>query len=91
MNMDTYSPIDQAAVRLKTTPEALRSFQQLGWISIAEKGARQFLTDHQEYKARFILHLQRVRQCDQAQIAKVLNLQSPPYRIADIDSVLANA
>ncbi len=87
--MATYTPLQRAAEKLETTADQIREFASLGWIKIAEKNGMEFVADNQEYKAKFILYLQRVRRFDNAQISKILAAQAPPYRLADIDRVLA--
>ena len=89
--MATYTPLERAAEKLDTTADTLRTFKSLGWVSITEKNGLAFLADNQEYKARFILHLQRVRKFNDTQISKILAAQTPPYRVADVDRVLASS
>lgn len=87
--MATYTPLERAAEKLKTTADTLRAFESRGWVSITEKNGLKFLADKEEYKARFILELQRVRKFNDAQISKILAAQAPPYRLADVDRLLA--
>ena len=82
-----HTPLNRSAQRLGTDTETLHRFQQLGWIASVEKGGVVYLEDHQEYKARFILYLQRERGLNTLQISKVLAEQRPPYSIAKVSFV----
>jgi hypothetical protein len=77
-----YTPLNRSAQRLGTDKETLQRFRQLGWIACLEKGGAEYLEDHQEYKAKFILYLQRERGFDALQIGKILAEQKPPYSAA---------
>jgi len=81
----TYTPLDRVARRLGTDQETLHGFRQLGWISSAERDGTEFLEGHQEYKAKFILYLQKERGLNSPQIGKVLAEQEPPYSADQID------
>jgi hypothetical protein len=87
----TYTLLDRIAKKLGTDEDTLRSFRQLGWISIAEKGGMEYLAGRQEYKAKFILYLQRERGLDSRDITRVLAEQEPPYSVANVDVVLSTA
>ena len=81
----TYTPLDRIAQRLGTDEKTLHRFRQLGWISSVEKDGREFLEDHQEYRARFIFYLQKERGLNSQEIGKVLAEQKPPYSAAKVD------
>ena len=81
----TYTPIERIAERLGTDEATLHHFRQLGWISSVEKGATEYLESHQEYKAKFILYLQRERGLNSRQIGNVLAEQKPPYSAEKVD------
>jgi hypothetical protein len=83
----TYTPLNRSAQRLGTDEETLHRFRRLGWIASVEKGGAEYLEDHQEYKARFILYLQRERGLNTLQIGKVLAEQKPPYSAAKVGPV----
>jgi hypothetical protein len=83
--MQVYTPVDRAAHKLNVTVEKLWILQAFGWISIAEKNGTQF----DEYKAKFILHLQDVLKLTPQQISTVLLAQEPHYSLKDVPRVLA--
>lgn len=87
--MPDYKPLERTAERLGTTVETLREFESLGWISTVEKNGHLYMSAHQEYKARFILKLQRVRCLTRQQIGQVLAAQNAPYDFAAIDRIIA--
>ena len=87
--MPSHIPIDRVAERLKVTSAKLWELQGLGWISIVEKNGMHFMQEHQEYKAKFILHLEVVLKLTQPQISAVLHAGKPPYSLKDIDRILA--
>lgn len=87
--MPAYSPVDRVAERLNVTPEQLWEMQRFGWISIVEKDGTPFIRGHQEYKAKFILHLQQTRKLTPEQISAVLVAEEPPYSLKDVDRILA--
>ena len=71
------------------TAEKLWEFQGFGWISIVEKNGIHFIRGHHEYKAKFILHLQKVLKLTPDQISAVLLAQAPAYSLKDVDRILA--
>jgi len=83
----TYTPLDRSAQRLGTDKETLHHFRQLGWIASVEKGGAEYLEERQEYKARFILYLQKGRGLNALQIGKILAEQEPPYSAAKVGVV----
>lgn len=87
--MSEHIPIDRVAVRLNVTPEKLWELQGFGWISIVEKNGMHFIRGHQEYKAKFILHLEEVLKLNPQQISLVLLACEPPYSLKDVDRILA--
>jgi DNA-binding transcriptional MerR regulator len=87
--MPVYTPIQRVAQKLNVTVEKLRILQAFGWISIAEKNGTQFVRADQEYKAKFILHLQDVLNLTPQQISTVLLAQEPNYSLKDVPRILA--
>lgn len=87
----TYTPIERSAEKLGTDEETLHHFRQLGWISSVEKGETEYLESHQEYKAKFILYLQRERGLNSRQIGNILAVQKPPYSAATVNLVFPEA
>ena len=87
--MPSYRSIEDAIRRLNTTAETLREFQSCGWISAVEKNGYLYIAGHQEYRARFILDLQRRLRLNTRQISKVLAAQEPPYSFKDAERISA--
>lgn len=77
--MPSYRLVEQSAKALNTTPEVLGEFEANGWIRTVEKNGNRYLAGSEEYKARFILTLQRRLHLNKRQIAKILKEQKPPY------------
>jgi len=86
-----YTPLGRIAQKLGTDEDTLRRFHELGWISIVEKSGTEYLESQQEYKAKFILYLQRQRGLDSRDISRVLSEQEPPYSAAKVDLVLSDS
>lgn len=84
------APIDRVAKRLNVTTEKLWELQGSGWISIVEKNGMHFIRGHHEYKAKFILHLERVLTLTPQQISTVLLAGEPPYSLKDVGRILAD-
>jgi hypothetical protein len=89
--MPGYSPIDLVAERLKIPTRKLWEFQDAGWIAIIEKDGEPFIPGDDEYKAKFILHLQQILKLNSQQISRVLLVEEPPYSLHDVDHILAVA
>lgn len=89
--MPRYIQLEEAAKRLGSSPEQLRQFEELGWITTVEKAGVSYLADHQEYRANFILALKRRRKLESDQIAMVLDRQRPPFNMNDVDRILSRA
>ena len=87
--MPMYTPVDRAAARLSVTVDKLRELESFGWISVVERNGVLYIPGHHEYKAKFILHLQQVRNLNSQQISRVLFIEQPPYSLKDIDRILA--
>lgn len=87
--MPIEAPLENVARRLNTTTEKLMQFHDSGWIDVRSREGSSFVDGRDEYKARFILHLERSLQLGDDQIAKVLEIQEPPYTLQGIDRILA--
>jgi hypothetical protein len=87
--MPNYIPLDETARTLKTTVQQLREFERLGWISTVEKNGMSYMKGDQEYRAKYILALQRKGNLNAAQISTVLSAQRPPYCLNDVDRLLS--
>lgn len=87
--MPAHIPIDRVVERLNVTAEKLWELQGFGWISIVEKNCIHFIQGHHEYKAKFILHLQKVLKLTPEQISAVLLAQAPAYSFKNVDRILA--
>ncbi|MFN3323802.1 MAG: MerR family transcriptional regulator [Bryobacteraceae bacterium] len=86
--MNVYIPIEQVAVTLSISEPELKEFSRLGWIRPISNDKAVYLREHDEYRLRYILAL-RNRELTNEQIDRVLRLQSPPYRLSDVDELLA--
>ena len=86
--MDSYKRVEQAALLLNTSVDALLEFAEMGWISTVEKDGGFFLSSHQSYRARFILDLRHKWHLKDYQITKVLAEQTPPFSLTDITRIL---
>jgi len=83
-----YQSITTIASRIETTEAELIQLQKQGWISTVEKDGMVFLPGKHEYKARFILHLRHQWRLSDADIARVLDVQEPPYSLKDVAAIL---
>ncbi len=83
-----YLTVEQVANNLCVSPGMITHFIASGWLSGVDKNGITFLTSHEEYKARFILHLKQHRKLTDEQIARVLFAQEPPFSLAAVDSIL---
>ena len=86
--MPYFIRVEDAAQHLGTSVEELCEFQQLGWIDTVEKDGVSYLRGHQEYRAKFVLALRRRRKLRPEQIAKVLQVQKPPFNMNEVDRIL---
>ena len=89
--MPVYTPVETVARRLNSTAEELDNLESFGWISTVEKNGIRYLPGHQEYKAKFVLHLLRIRKLTPQQISTVLIAEQPPYSLQDVDRILADS
>lgn len=87
--MPQYRVLEDSAKKLGVAVDTLREFTDYGWISIEERNGYSYLAASQEYKARFILDLQRRRKLGTEEITRVLLDQRPPYSMQDVDRILA--
>lgn len=87
--MSIQAPLENVARRLSTTTDKLLHFHERGWVSVLDKSDLLLLGGRDEYKARFILHLERALNLTDDQIAKVLSTQEPPYTLAGIEEILS--
>jgi hypothetical protein len=86
-----YRLFEESAKALETTPEVLKEFEANGWITSVEKNGNRYLAGSEEYKARFILSLQRRLQLDKKQISQILRDQKPPYSLQAASQVAAES
>jgi hypothetical protein len=85
--MNNYQPLSIVSKNLQTTEEDLLRFQQHNWIQTVEKNGLVFVSGRDAYKAKFILHLRRLRLSDE-EIGIVLEERNPPYSLADVPKIL---
>ena len=84
--MQGYTPLECFAKRLRVTAEKLQELEGFGWISITEKDGRLFIARKHEYKAKFILRLQRFLKLDAQGISKVLSYRNVDRLLEQIDA-----
>lgn len=87
--MPTFIPLANAARTLGVSGAVLEEFSSRGWIAFSEHCGVVYLRGHQEYRAKFILHLRDRLHLSPAQISKVLRHQTAPYSTATVAEVLA--
>jgi len=75
------------AHRLKASEGDLMDFEQRRWISCVKRNGSIFLSSRDEYKAKFILHLQSLRLTDE-EIGKVLDAEDPPYSLSRVPNII---
>ena len=85
----TYQPLSVVALALDTDEATLIEFGRKSWIRTTEKQGLVFMDGHQQYKARYILHLRNGRKLTDEQISLVLSNQQPPYSAEKVDQILA--
>lgn len=89
--MPFYRLVDESARALETTREVLEEFESNGWIRTVEKNGHRYLAGSEEYKARFILSLQRRLHLDKRQISQILREQKPPYSLQAASQAVAQS
>ena len=87
--MPFFIRIDDAANTLSVTRPLLEEFEQRGWITFLEKDGITYLRGHQQYRAKFILHLRNRLALSPDQISKVLEHQNAPYSLSAVKQILA--
>ena len=85
-----YQTLSVAARNLQIDEATLVGFGRKSWIRITTKQGVDYVDGHQQYKARYILHLRRERKLTDEQIALVLSEQQPPYSADKVDQILAS-
>ncbi|MFN3322606.1 MAG: hypothetical protein ACK5AZ_03840 [Bryobacteraceae bacterium] len=88
--MQDYQLLSEAAHCLRVTEALLLELRDNGWIAIVDRNGLRFVTSHDLYKARYILHLRDVRKLTDAQIQLVLSSQRPPYSTREVDQILSS-
>jgi hypothetical protein len=83
-------PLATAAENVQTDQETLLEFHQAGWIKVASKDGRAFVSVQDEYRSRFILHLRKKMKLTDRQIGIVLENGKPPYSLAQVPAILAS-
>ena len=86
---NNYQTLAGAAAKLQVAEEILMEFNRAGWISLTIKQGRPFVSGHDEYRARFILHLRKKLELTNDEIGVVLSNQEPPYSLDQVASILA--
>ena len=86
--MPSYQSLTVTAQHLKTTESVLLDMKRFDWISTVEKNGTTFLSMHQEYKVKFILHLREQFHLSDDEIARVMNSQEAPYSLQKVSALL---
>ena len=86
--MPGYEPISVIAAGLRTDEATLLDLRRKGWIQTVERRDTVFLSSHQRYRAKYILHLLQTKHLTDDQIQLVLSIQRPPYSAAEVDQIL---
>jgi hypothetical protein len=87
--MPSHQPLSVAARTLQTSETILLEFGRKSWIQVVERQGVAYVDAHQQYKARYILHLRNRRHLSDEQITFVLSEQRPPYSVKEVDQLLA--
>ncbi len=86
--MPDHQALSTAAAGLKIGVETLLDFRRKGWITVVEKNGALFISGHQRYRAKYLLHLRQARHLSDDQIQAVMAEQRPPYSAAQVDEIL---
>jgi hypothetical protein len=82
--------LSTAAGNVHTDEETLLAFHHAGWIKVASKDGRSFVSGQDEYRSRFILHLRQKLKLTDHQIGIVLENGKPPYSLEQVPVILAS-
>lgn len=85
--MNSYQLLSTIALKLKSNEDELLDLERRNWIGSVAKNGQVFLSEQDAFKARFILHLRRLKLTDE-EIGQVLDTQAPPYSLARIPEIL---
>jgi hypothetical protein len=84
-----YQPLAVVAGHLGTVEQTLLDLEHAGWINVVSKDGKRFVSNQDEYRARFILHLRVKLKLTDEQIGIVLTNEKPPYSLAQVPAILA--
>jgi hypothetical protein len=87
--MTDYRSLTIAAGNARTDEQTLLEFYRAGWIKVVVRDERSFVSVHDEYRSRFILHLRQELKLSDEQIGIVLDNAKPPYSIRQVPAILA--
>lgn len=88
--MPNYQPLSVAAGNIEVSEETLLEFFGAGWIKVVSKNGSRFVSRHDQYLAKFILHLRQKLSLTNEQIEIVLTYQKPPYALDQVAAILAS-
>jgi hypothetical protein len=88
--MNAYRSLTAAAGHVRTDEQTLLEFGRAGWIKVILKNGTNFVSSHDEYRSRFILHLREKMKLSDQQIAIVLENGKPPYSLDQVPKILAS-
>ena len=86
--MKDYRSLETAARHLQATEATLLEFGGAGWIEVIHQEGYIYISGHDEYKCRFILHLRQKLGLSNKQIGIVLAKAKAPYSPEQVVDIL---
>jgi hypothetical protein len=69
--------------------DVIQSYVSRGWLAAVENKGTVFLHAHQQYKLKFVHHLSTTMALNEREVTTVLQVDHPPYCLANVPSILA--
>jgi len=86
--MSTHQLLSTVARNLRVSERELADLEERKWISTVAKNGYLYLSGQDAFKARFILHLRRLRLTDE-EVGMVLQVQRPgTYSLSELPKIL---
>ena len=86
--MKDYRSLEAAARHTKTTEATLIEFGRVGWIDVVSKEGCAYISSHDEYRCRFILHMRQKLGLSDKEIGTVLTKVKAPYSLGQVMEIL---
>jgi hypothetical protein len=83
-----YRSLETAARHVQTTEATLLGFGGAGWIELICNEGHTYISSHDEYKCRFILHLRQKLGLSDKQIGIILAKAKAPYSPEQVVDIL---